>query len=261
MAKFYDNTDDLSLTLGWLSFVAPNSRVLEFGSATGYATRYMKEQLGCEVTCIEINSEMAEIGKQYTTKMIVSDIESYSWETELEGNFDFIIFADVLEHLRNPTMVILKATKHLKTNGYIVSSIPNVGHNAVLMNLRDGEFNYTETGLLDNTHIHLMTRKSVTQVFESNQLHCVGENHKIIRPLNTEMECYYIQHPLLALSIIRKPDAHIYQFVHKWSFNKLENQHKMNRIKKYNCAEIFIELCYDAACFIKRKFKINMNNA
>jgi SAM-dependent methyltransferase len=257
MAKFYDNTDDLSLSLGWLSFLTANSRVLEFGSATGYATRYMREKLNCKVTCIEISSEMAEIGKQYATKMIVSDIESYSWENELEGDFDFIVFADVLEHLRNPAVVILKATKHLKKSGFILSSIPNVGHNAVLMNLRNGVFNYTETGLLDNTHIHLMTRDSVTQVFESSQLYCVAENHKIIRPLNTEMECYYIQHPLLALSIIRKADAHIYQFVHKWSLIKPVNILNNNHIKRYNCIEIIFELCYDAACFIKRRLKIN----
>jgi len=256
MAQVYDIKEELSLSDGCLCFLTPNSTVLEFGSATGYATRYMAEKLNCEVTCIELNPEMAAIGKQYANKMIVANIETDNWERELNGSFDYIMFADVLEHLPNPTEVIARAKPFLKENGFIITSIPNIGHNAILMNLRRGEFNYTEIGLLDNTHIHFMTRKSINEMFERNSLLCVAEESRYIRPCDTELACYYVQNPLLALSLINKPDGHIYRYVQKWSTKQTNiSQHKITS-KKFSFLEKIFELNYDLACYVRRKLNI-----
>jgi len=256
MAQSYNIIDELEPSDSCLCFLTPNAKVLEFGSATGYATRYMTEKFNCEVTCIEINPEMAEIGKRYAKKMIVGDVEVYEWENELDNNFDFIIFADVLEHLRNPQKVISRVKKFLKEDGYILTSIPNIGHNAIIMNLKKGIFDYTETGLLDNTHIHLFTRKSITEMFESNKLYCAAEEDKIIRPCNTEFQRYYIQDPLLALSLIGKKDGHIYRYVQKWSLKQPEIHSTKIRGERLSIGGKIFELGYDLACYIKRKLRI-----
>lgn len=65
MAKFYDRNEESAVFDSYLSFITPNSDVLEFGLATGYNTRYIVEKLHCEVTCIEKIPEMAEKGKKY----------------------------------------------------------------------------------------------------------------------------------------------------------------------------------------------------
>lgn len=257
MAQIYDIKEELTVSDSCLCFLTPNAKVLEFGSATGYATHYMTEKFNCEVTCIEINKEMAESGKQYAKKMIVADIEVDEWEKELNSCFDFIIFADVLEHLHNPDIVIARVKQFLKEDGYILTSIPNIGHNAVIMNLRNGIFNYTEIGLLDNTHIHFLTRKSITEIFKKNNLFCVAEENKSIRPCDTELECYYIQNPLLALSLIGKRDGHIYRYVQKWGKKQSYMLQNKSEGEKLPVGKWIIELGYDLACYVKRKLNIN----
>jgi SAM-dependent methyltransferase len=256
MARIYNITDELSVSDSCLCFLTPNTKVLEFGSATGYATLYMVEKLNCTVTCVEKIPEMAAIGKQFAHKMIIADVDVDDWENELDCCFDYIIFADILEHLSHPEKVVAKAKNFLKEDGYIITSIPNIGHNAIIMSLRNGLFKYTETGLLDNTHIHFFTRESIFELFTNNDLFCIEEENKIIRPCDTELKCYYFQNPLLALSLISKNDAHVYRYVHKWGKNKIDVSELLSTQKLSITKRIF-ELLYDLACYIKRKINVD----
>lgn len=49
-----------------------------------------------------------------------------------EGQFDCVLFGDVLEHLFDPWAVIEKVKPYIKQNGVILASIPNVAHISVL---------------------------------------------------------------------------------------------------------------------------------
>lgn len=133
-----------------------NSVVLEFGPAAGRMTRYLKQHLNCKVYIVEIDNEAAKKAAVYAEDFIVGDIESYIWLEKWEAiHFDYIVFADVLEHLRNPQKVLAKTKLLLKEEGKTILSVPNVGHNSILINLINNIFNYMPTGLLDDTHIHL----------------------------------------------------------------------------------------------------------
>jgi 2-polyprenyl-3-methyl-5-hydroxy-6-metoxy-1,4-benzoquinol methylase len=253
MAEFYDIKDELTVADSCLCFLTPGAVVLEVGSATGYATRYMTEKLNCTVSCIEKSPAMAALGKRYAKKMIVADLEADNWESELENDrFDYIMFADVLEHLQNPSDVLRRIKPFLKENGYILSSIPNIGHASIIIGLRNGVFDYREKGLLDNTHIYFMTRKSIHSIFNQNGLYCAAEENRMIRPCDTEFEYFYCLNPLLALSVISKRDAHVYRFVQKWSVNKIENLVE-NKGNKLNLFARIYELFYDLLCFIRRR--------
>jgi len=46
--------------------------------------------------------------------------------------FDYVIFADVLEHLRDPLEVLKRTKKYLNENGSVLISVPNIAHNAVI---------------------------------------------------------------------------------------------------------------------------------
>ncbi len=224
MARIYQ-IGDISNSKRAIQFVTPNSRVLEFGAANGAATRYMKETLNCKVTAIELIPEMAEIGAQYAEKMIISDIDFGNWENEIEGKFDYIVFGDVLEHLRYPDLAIQKASKYLAEEGYICTSVPNLGHNAIMLSLRKGIFNYSETGLLDNTHIHFFTRNSLFSMFEKQGFSCVEENDVMVFPRRTELKEYYIKQPLFSLNILFRRDGHVFQFQCKWKKTGNEIKH------------------------------------
>jgi len=198
-----------------LKNIVPDSRVLEFGPAMGYMTKYMKEQLGCSVTCVEIDPVAAEISAKYTEEMIVADLNSNVWVHLLAGRkFDYIIFADVLEHLISPSTVLAMAIECLDFNGSVMTSIPNVSHSAVLMGLFEGEFEYRKLGLLDNTHLRFFTRKSVQDLLSGAGLQPIQWWESVLEPEKTEMRKSYTKFPLSLQAFLKKrKDAHVYQFV------------------------------------------------
>jgi len=87
---------------------------------------------GCRVTGIEINPDAAKVAELYE-QVIVADLDFVS-VTELLPihEFDVAVFGDVLEHLRNPWRVLEETQQLLKSEGYIVASIPNIAHGALV---------------------------------------------------------------------------------------------------------------------------------
>jgi len=149
-----------------LRLVGANKRVIDFGCATGYFSQLLTKK-GCKVTGIEINSEAAKVAEQYCEQTIVADLDRTSL-TEILPNqlFDVAIFGDILEHLRDPWRVLEETRKLLDSDGYVVASIPNIAHGAICLALLQGKFEYTELGILDNTHLRFFTRKTVEDLFE-----------------------------------------------------------------------------------------------
>ncbi len=91
-------------------------------------------------------------------KFITKNIEDLAlpWR---EVQYDYILFIDVLEHLHNPKEVLTYIKSFLRPEGKIICSIPNIANWSIIANLLVfNRFHYTETGLLDSTHIHLFTR-------------------------------------------------------------------------------------------------------
>lgn len=195
--------------------IKPQSRVLEFGPATGYMTEYMEKELNCSVTAIEIDSDAAKIASKYTDKMIVCDVESYEWRQQLKGElFDYILFADVLEHLKNPWEVLSIVKGYLKQEGQILISIPNIAHNSVLIELLNGKFEYRKLGLLDNTHLRFFTKSSLIDMINISGLHLANLEKVIIAPEVTELNTTYQSLPESVAEYLRKrEDGNVYQYV------------------------------------------------
>lgn len=155
-----------------------NKDVLEFGPAFGRLTKYMREELNCNVDIVEMDDESGQVAAQFARTACVGEkdgnIENGNWENILrDRKFDFIIFADVLEHLHHPEEILHKCYQFLKDGGKILCSVPNIAHSSVLLSLWNNDFDYKEVGLLDNTHIHFFTRKT----FEEMACRC---NYKIV---------------------------------------------------------------------------------
>ncbi len=209
-----DMTTDNSFSL-ILQRIKPGSRILEFGPATGYMTKYMKEKLGCKIYCIEIDTEAAEIANKYCEKMIVTDIDCLQWTEELPENyFDYVIFADVLEHLKNPWKALKRAADFLKKGGTVITSIPNIGHSAIIMELLQGRFDYQRSGLLDDTHIRFFTRKSILNLLARAELCPVKWLAVINRPEDTEFKQKYSNFPETVQDFLKNvEDNHVYQYI------------------------------------------------
>jgi len=181
MQNKYDTTisleDNSSLTY-MLKNIEPGSTVLEFGPATGYMTKYLKEEMHCKVYIVEIDREAFMKANVYAQDGVCESAEDRAWCEKFQSiQFDYITFADVLEHLVNPWQVLEWAVKLLKKDiGKILVSIPNIGHNAVLIDLFNNKFEYRRTGIMDNTHLRFFTHDSVIEMFRKCGLYIVDED-------------------------------------------------------------------------------------
>ncbi len=164
--------DDNSSLKKMLCLIGENKRVIDFGCATGYFARLLTNR-GCEVIGVEVNPKAAKVAKKYCDKVIVADLDFVSLNDILskhilDKKFDVAVFGDVLEHLRNPWKVLEETRNILELQGYVVASIPNIAHGAIRLALLQGNFEYKQLGILDNTHLRFFTRKTVEELFEDS---------------------------------------------------------------------------------------------
>lgn len=96
------------------------------------------------------------------------------------------------------------------------------------MKLLLGEFDYTNLGLLDNTHIRFFTRKSVHSLMEHAGLEIVDSYESVLKPEETELRQRYSDFPnSLQKYLQRKSDSDVYQFINV-SRKKIVNSKKVN---------------------------------
>jgi 2-polyprenyl-3-methyl-5-hydroxy-6-metoxy-1,4-benzoquinol methylase len=177
MAKEYLYTTSLDAQSApgmLLRQIPPYSEVLEVGCASGVQTRILSRDLHCKVTGIELNSEAAAAAAEFCERIITGSFETLDLDVLLAGKrFDIVTFADVLEHLYDPEAALRKAIPLLKPEGYVLASIPNIVHMAIILDMAHGLFDYREYGLLDDTHIRFFTLKNIHGTFEKAGLKIV----------------------------------------------------------------------------------------
>ncbi len=155
---------DTSLTR-MAAMIGEGKRVLDVGCASGYFARLLRKN-GCVVTGIDANPEALALAGDGCERTILADLDIQSLLPLLGGaTFDVVAFGDVLEHLRDPLRLLEEARGALTQDGYIVASIPNIAHGAIRLSMLSGRFDYSEYGLLDETHIRFFTAKSLDELF------------------------------------------------------------------------------------------------
>lgn len=204
--------------LGWIANrVEEKKRILEFGPANGRLTKYLKEEKGCQVDIVEIDEESGLDAKEFAEQSWIGleqgDIEKYYWMKN-EVKYDYIIFADVLEHLTHPDEVLKRCKSVIKQDGRILVSVPNVAHNSIIIGLMKGEFQYNPTGLLDNTHLRFFTRKSFGDMAQKAGWAIVEETSKCIRVGETEINAQYQELPKeVYKELMNLEQGDVYQYI------------------------------------------------
>jgi 2-polyprenyl-3-methyl-5-hydroxy-6-metoxy-1,4-benzoquinol methylase len=146
-----------------MALVGSEKQVLELGCGPGSLTRFMKEYGRCSIVAVEFDPDLAKLAEPFCEQMIVADLETLNVAAAFpEQRFDVIVAADVLEHLRDPWSCLKKIRSVLKPEGYLVVSVPNVTHNALIAQMLQGRFAYADKGLLDRTHLRFFARPDLT---------------------------------------------------------------------------------------------------
>ena len=221
-----------------LEKIKPNSSILEFGCASGRMTRHLKETLDCDVYIVEIDQDGYDKAMCYAKNGLLGDIEDFAWENAFQGvRFDYVVFADVLEHLVNPLDVLRRVVKYLSEDGIILVSIPNIAHDSVIVDLINNRFKYRELGILDNTHLRFFTRESLRELFMEANLSIVSEEAIYKDITMTEFGNSYRDIPFnLRLAMQNRSFKQIYQFVYQVKVkNEDDNQNTVtNLIERFN---------------------------
>jgi methionine biosynthesis protein MetW len=142
-----------------LEAVPDGARVLDIGCATGYLAAALGER-GCAVVGLEPNSHAAAAAREHCVSVIEGDIEEPAIRARLPGDRDAVLFADVLEHLRDPYNTLAFARTLLASGGRVIVSLPNIAHWTGRRALLRGRFPYADYGLFDRTHLRFFTRES-----------------------------------------------------------------------------------------------------
>ena len=146
-----------------------NARILELGAGGGDTLVAIKTKgLAKEVVGIELNP-LAESSQENSLidQFLFGNIETMEIPFA-EGYFDVIICGDVLEHLIDPWAVVQKAAVYLKTGGILITSIPNIRYYGAMVEIfGKGNFQYTEHGLFDKTHLRFFCKKDMVRLLST----------------------------------------------------------------------------------------------
>ncbi len=143
------------------------------------------------------------------------------WEGSIEeidlpiprASLDYVICGDVLEHLREPELVLQKIRPLLKSDGRIIVSLPNVCNRRVLSDLIfHNEWRYAPSGIMDATHLRWFTQKSAKrfladagfEVTEATYV-CWGNTGRLIAAISANLLTRFVAAQLFFVARVRNP--------------------------------------------------------
>lgn len=213
-AREVSATEKTSLNL-LAAHIAPHSTVLDLGCGTGALGRWLIARANCTIDGVTLSETEAEQARASYRKVIVGDLEQLSLTPHFaSGAYDFIVCADVLEHLANPAALLSACRPLLSAQGKLLVSIPNAGYCGLIAELMQGNFEYRDEGLLDRTHLRFFTRKTLTEFLAANHwgLESLETVHREL-PDSEFKTPFDSLPPAVSRYLLSAPDALTYQFI------------------------------------------------
>lgn len=195
--------------------VQPQTSVLDLGCGSGALGQYLHQTSHCTCDGLTFNEAEATHAQPHYRRVVVADLETCDLLTTFPAeHYDYIICADVLEHLRRPEHVLAACRKLLKPTGQLLVSVPNAGYAGLVAELLQGEFRYREEGLLDNTHLRFFTRRSLSRFLIQERWN-IQRMETIVRalPASEFSTPFDSLPPAVARYLLATPDALTYQFI------------------------------------------------
>jgi 2-polyprenyl-3-methyl-5-hydroxy-6-metoxy-1,4-benzoquinol methylase len=180
--------------------------VLDVGCGFGGLGRLLRERKVENLFGIEINPSASAHLKQIYDQHWIGNVEAIDLPETLP-KFDYIIFADVLEHLVDPWVTVRRYSTLLSNEGKMIASIPNVRNLGLLYNLLfRGRWTYSDSGLLDRTHLRFFTRAEIQELFSQagftiERIEVNRDHYSFVRRILTVIPRFFI------------PDLEVCQFL------------------------------------------------
>lgn len=141
---------------------AAPGRVLDVGCSAGVMGAAL-QAAGHVVTGVEVDPELAAMARTVLDRVVEGDVETMAArQDELGEDYDCVVFADVLEHLRDPWSVVRWGARKVAPGGCMVMSLPNIRHAKTFWALaRHRRWPYEAVGIFDRTHLRFFARRNL----------------------------------------------------------------------------------------------------
>lgn len=197
------------------SLIKPQTSVLDLGCGSGALGQFLAINHGCVTDGLTLSEAEADHARPYYRAVHVSDLEACDLLAVFPAQkYDYIVCADVLEHLRKPERILETCRQLLAPAGKLLISVPNAAYCGLIAELMQGEFRYRDEGLLDKTHLRFFTRSSLLR-FLGEQRWAVDYMDTIHRELpDSEFDAAFDRlPPALSRHLLSDPDALTYQYI------------------------------------------------
>jgi len=138
--------------------------ILDVGCGDGTLGSALKKRAACSVTGITVSGEESRNAESALDSVVYADLEDTDFRSM--GTFDAIVCSHVLEHLSNPTRILVRLRQHLAPGGLLLIALPNplVWHQRLAF--LAGRFRYTEGGIMDDTHLRFFDWETAAELVQ-----------------------------------------------------------------------------------------------
>jgi 2-polyprenyl-3-methyl-5-hydroxy-6-metoxy-1,4-benzoquinol methylase len=158
----------------------PKCAILEIGCGNGATGALALAEGKCgSYVGIEMFEPMADRARENLTDVLLGNVETMAIPLPPQS-FDVLIMSEVLEHLVDPAATLARIAPLMRPDARVFASSPCIAHWSNIVNLVRGRFDYTESGMMDRTHLRWFTPESFARLFR-----VAGFNVDSIKPLNT----------------------------------------------------------------------------
>lgn len=192
--------------------IPDGSVVLDIGAGNGLLSELLNfNNKSIVIDGIEPNNSVSVENKKKYRKYYKGYLQDFM-EQLLVNDYDFIVVADVLEHVYDPIDFLSSVRRLMKENTQLLLSVPNIAFGAVRLSLLEGKFEYVDSGLLERTHIRFFTLKTLIEVFSLTNLH-IAKRIDLKRSFSkVEIKVNWFILFLLKSFLKKDPTASVYQF-------------------------------------------------
>lgn len=155
-------------------------RVLDVGCGAGDNAALIRARYpDAQISGVTVSPAEAEVAKAVLDTCWIFDIEGGELPPVLQSTrFDTLVFSHVLEHLRDPAVVLARFVTLLQPGGQVLIAVPNVLGWRQRLQFLYGRFEYESAGVLDDTHLRFFTYFTADRYLLNNctELHVVHKS-------------------------------------------------------------------------------------
>jgi 2-polyprenyl-3-methyl-5-hydroxy-6-metoxy-1,4-benzoquinol methylase len=140
--------------------------ILEIGCGDGSTGELvLKSNKAGHYVGVELFPAAAKIAADRLSRVFEGNVETLDLGLP-SASFDALIASEVLEHLIDPWGVLAKLGTLVKPGGQLFISSPNISSRHVIAGLLKGRFEYTPSGIMDQSHLRWFTPTSFARMAE-----------------------------------------------------------------------------------------------